>query len=112
MDPMRLEVPRVATKFPNLASRFFLERGAPAEIIPLSGAIEIAPLVGLADAIVDVVSSGNTLRANDLVAVEEIVAISSRLIVNQAALKLKHGELQGILDTLRAAVAQRRIGDG
>jgi len=99
---------RVATKYVHLAREHFAAKGMHVDLIKLYGSMELAPLVGLAEAIVDVVSSGNTLRANDLVAVEEIVAISSRLIVNQAALKLKHASLQGILDTVRAAVEKRR----
>jgi ATP phosphoribosyltransferase len=102
---------RVATKYVQTAREHFAAKRMHVDLIKLYGSMELAPLVGLADAIVDVVSSGNTLRANDLVAVEEIVAISSRLIVNQAALKLKHWELQGILDTLRAAVERRRGGN-
>jgi ATP phosphoribosyltransferase len=102
---------RVATKYVQTAREHFAAKRMHVDLIKLYGSMELAPLVGLADAIVDVVSSGNTLRANDLVAVEEIVAISSRLIVNQAALKLKHRELQGILDTLRAAVERRRDGN-
>jgi ATP phosphoribosyltransferase len=102
---------RVATKYVQTAREHFAAKRMHVDLIKLYGSMELAPLVGLADAIVDVVSSGNTLRANNLVAVEEIVAISSRLIVNQAALKLKHRELQGILDTLRAAVERRRDGN-
>ena len=102
---------RVATKYVQTAREHFAAKRMHVDLIKLYGSMELAPLVGLADAIVDVVSSGNTLRANDLVAVEEIVAISSRLIVNQAALKLKHRELQGILDTLRTAVERRRGGN-
>jgi ATP phosphoribosyltransferase len=102
---------RVATKYVQTAREHFAAKRMHVDLIKLYGSMELAPLVGLADAIVDVVSSGNTLRANDLVAVEEIVAISSRLIVNQAALKLKHHELQGILDTIRAAVERRRDGN-
>jgi len=102
---------RVATKYVQTAREHFAAKRMHVDLIKLYGSMELAPLTGLADAIVDVVSSGNTLRANDLVAVEEIVAISSRLIVNQAALKLKHQELQGILDTIRAAVERRRGGN-
>jgi ATP phosphoribosyltransferase len=103
---------RVATKYVLTAREHFAAKRMHVDLIKLYGSMELAPLVGLADAIVDVVSSGNTLRANALVAVEEIVAISSRLIVNQAALKLKHHELQGMLDTMRAAVERRRNGNG
>ncbi len=99
---------RVATKYVQTAREHFAAKRMHVDLIKLYGSMELAPLVGLAEAIVDVVSSGNTLRANGLVAVEEIDAISARLIVNQAALKLKHAELQGILDTVRAAVEGRR----
>ena len=73
------------------------------DLIKLYGSMELAPLVGLADAIVDLVSSGDTLRANQLKAVEEIMPISARLIVNQAALKLKRSELQPVIDAFRKA---------
>ena len=99
---------RVATKYVQTAREHFAAKRMHVDLIKLYGSMELAPLVGLAEAIVDVVSSGNTLRANGLVAVEEIDAISARLIVNQAALKLKHAELQGILDAVRAAVEGRR----
>jgi ATP phosphoribosyltransferase len=75
------------------------------DLIRLYGSMELAPLVGLADAIVDLVSTGNTLRANDLVAVEEILPISARLIVNPAALKLKREKMQPLLESIAAAVA-------
>ena len=100
---------RVATKYVQTAREHFSVKRMHVDLIKLYGSMELAPLVGLADAIVDVVSSGNTLRANDLIAVEEIVAISSRLIVNQAALKLKYREMQHILEMLRSAVEQRRV---
>ena len=80
---------RVATKYVEMAREHFAAKGVHVDLIKLYGSMELAPLVGLADAIVDLVSSGNTLRANDLVEVEEIMEISSRLVVNQAALKLK-----------------------
>ena len=99
---------RVATKYVQTAREHFAAKRMHVDLIKLYGSMELAPLVGLAEAIVDVVSRGNTLRANGLVAVEEIDAISARLIVNQAALKLKHAELQGILDAVRAAVEGRR----
>jgi ATP phosphoribosyltransferase len=99
---------RVATKYVQTAREHFAAKRMHVDLIKLYGSMELAPLVGLADAIVDLVSSGGTLRANNLVAVEDIVQISARLIVNQAALKLKHGDLQGLLDTMRQAVAGRR----
>lgn len=97
---------RVATKYLQTARAHFAAKGVHVDLIKLYGSMELAPLVGLADAIVDLVSSGNTLRANKLQAVEEIMPISSRLIVNQAALKLKRLELQPIIDAFAAATAR------
>lgn len=95
---------RVATKYIDTARAHFAGKGMHVDLIKLYGSMELAPLVGLADAIVDLVSSGGTLRANNLVEVEEIMAISSRLIVNQAALKLKRERLQPLLDAFSGAV--------
>ncbi|MBS1169444.1 MAG: phosphoribosyltransferase [Burkholderiaceae bacterium] len=96
---------RVATKYAQAAREHFAAKGVHVDIIKLYGSIELAPLVGLSEAIVDLVSTGNTLRANDLVEVEHIADISSRLVVNQAALKLKRDILQPILDAFgRASV--------
>ncbi|MDW8322578.1 MAG: ATP phosphoribosyltransferase [Burkholderiales bacterium] len=94
---------RVATKYVNTARLFFAAKGVHVDLIKLYGSMELAPLVGLADVIVDLVSTGGTLRANNLAAVEEIAPISARLIVNQAALKLKHAQLQPIIATFRQA---------
>lgn len=99
----------VATKYVKTAREHFAAKRMHVDLIKLYGSMELAPLVGLADAIVDLVSSGSTLRANRLTPVEEIVPISARLIVNQAALKLKHAQLQQLLETLTAAVAARRV---
>lgn len=99
---------RVATKYLQTAREHFAGKGVHVDLIKLYGSMELAPLVGLADAIVDLVSSGNTLRANNLAAVEEIMPISARLIVNQAALKLKRAKLQPILDAFSVAVAKAR----
>jgi ATP phosphoribosyltransferase len=99
---------RVATKYVQTAREHFAAKRMHVDLIKLYGSMELAPLVGLADAIVDLVSSGGTLRANNLVAIEEIRPISARLIVNQAALKLKHQRVQALLDTLKRAVEQRR----
>ena len=90
---------RVATKYLQTAREHFARKGVHVDLIKLYGSMELAPLVGLADAIVDLVSSGGTLKANNLVAVEEIMQISSRLVINQAALKLKHARIQPLLDT-------------
>lgn len=95
---------RVATKYLNTAREHFAAKGVHVDLIKLYGSMELAPLVGLADAIVDLVSSGGTLRANDLVEVEEIMPISSRLIVNQAALKMKRTQLQPLIDAFAGAI--------
>ena len=95
---------RVATKYMQTAREHFAAKGVHVDLINLYGSMELAPLVGLADAIVDLVSTGSTLRANKLVAVEEIAPISSRLIVNQASLKLRRAELQPLLDGFAKAV--------
>ena len=95
---------RVATKYINAAKAHFAVKGMHVDLIKLYGSMELAPLVGLADAIVDLVSSGGTLRANDLEEVEEIMPISSRLIVNQAALKLKRDLIQPLLDAFQSSV--------
>jgi ATP phosphoribosyltransferase len=97
----------VATKYLQVAREHFAGKGVHVDLIKLYGSMELAPLVGLADAIVDLVSSGNTLRANDLVAVEEILPISARLVVNQAALKLKRVTLQPVIDAFARAVTDR-----
>ena len=97
---------RVATKYVQAAREHFAAKGVHVDLIKLYGSMELAPLVGLSDAIVDLVSSGNTLKANNLKAVEEISAISSRLIVNQASLKLKRAAIQPMLDTFAQAVKE------
>lgn len=94
---------RVATKYVQAAREHFAAKGVYVDLIKLYGSMELAPLVGLADAIVDLVSTGNTLRANHLVAVEDVMPISSRLIVNQAALKTRAASLQPLLDAFERA---------
>jgi len=94
---------RVATKYVAAAREHFASKGVYVDIIKLYGSMELAPLIGLADAIVDLVSTGNTLKANDLLAVEDIMPISSRLIVNRAALKTRHALLQPVIDAFEAA---------
>ncbi|MBB1520277.1 ATP phosphoribosyltransferase [Aquipseudomonas guryensis] len=98
---------RVATKFVNVAKRYYAEQGRQVEVIKLYGSMELAPLVGLADKIIDVVDTGNTLRANGLEAQELIATISSRLIVNKASMKMQHSRIQALIDTLRSAVESR-----
>jgi len=95
----------VATKYVVTAREHFAAKGIHVDLIKLYGSMELAPLVGLADAIVDLVSSGNTLKANDLVAVEDILPISARLIVNPASLKLKRDAVQPVLDAIARSVA-------
>ncbi len=94
---------RVATKFTQSAREHFAAKGVHVDLIKLYGSMELAPLVGLSDAIVDIISTGNTLRANNLVEVEEIMPISSRLVVNQAAMKMKRERLQPILAAFEKA---------
>lgn len=98
---------RVATKYMQTAREHFASKGVHVDLIKLYGSMELAPLVGLADVIVDLVSTGNTLKANRLLAVEEIMPISSRLVVNQAALKLKREALQPVIEAIAAAVGKR-----
>jgi ATP phosphoribosyltransferase len=96
---------RVATKYVSVATRHFARKGVHIDLIKLYGSMELAPLVGLADAIVDVVSTGSTLRANNLVEVEDIMPISARLIVNQAALKMRQAALAPLIAALERAAA-------
>jgi ATP phosphoribosyltransferase len=98
---------RVATKYVRCAERHFAAQGRQVEIIKLYGSMELAPLVGLADRIVDLVESGATLKANGLVALEHIADISSRLVVNKAAWKMKHAAVTALLGVLREAVTER-----
>ncbi|MDH6168564.1 ATP phosphoribosyltransferase [Variovorax boronicumulans] len=95
---------RVATKYVGLSREFFASKGVHVDLIKLYGSMELAPLTGLADAIVDLVSTGNTLKANHLVEVERIMDISARLVVNQAALKLKREPIRRIIDAFASAI--------
>jgi ATP phosphoribosyltransferase len=103
-DPSRWSWVRVATKYPRLTERYFSERGIQVEIVRLDGSIELAPLVGLADRIVDLVQSGETLRANGLVEVAEITRSTARLIVNRASLKTAHASVSGLIDDMKKRV--------
>ncbi|NEV63079.1 ATP phosphoribosyltransferase [Thiorhodococcus minor] len=98
---------RIATKYVHSAERYFASKGQQVEIIKLYGSMELAPLVGLSDLIVDLVESGNTLKANGLVPLEHIADISSRLVVNKASWKMKHEAVSALLECLREAVGQR-----
>ena len=96
---------RIATKYINTTRRYYAERGEQVEIIKLYGSMELAPLVGLAHRIVDVVDTGNTLRANGLEPQEHIMDISSRLIVNKASMKMKHARIKALIRHIGDAVA-------
>lgn len=98
---------KVVTKYVKAAREHFADKGMHVDLIKLYGSMELGPLVGLADAIVDLVSTGNTLRANNLKAVEEVAEISSRLVVNQASFKLKRGMLQPVMDGFAEAVSRK-----
>ncbi|MCP9454732.1 MAG: ATP phosphoribosyltransferase [Nitrospira sp.] len=98
----------VATKYPKITERFFNQRGVPVEIIKLYGSIELAPVVGLADWIVDVVETGNTLKAHDLVELEVIAHSTARLIVNRASFRLKHRPLRELIERLRVVSKGRK----
>src|SRR5882724_9921519 len=104
-DPAKWSWVRVATKYPTLTERYFSERGIQAEIVRLDGSIELAPLVGLAERIVDLVQSGETLRANGLVEVAEIVNSTARLIVNRASLKTAHARVTALIQAMRQEVS-------
>jgi len=104
-DPSRWSHIRIATKYPHLTQRHFAARGVQAECIKLSGAMELAPAIGLSQRIVDLVSSGATLKANGLVEVEKIMDVSSRLIVHRAAFKTRASEITPLLDAFREALA-------
>jgi ATP phosphoribosyltransferase len=100
-DPAKWSWVRVATKYPRMTERYFSERGIQVEIVRLDGSIELAPLVGLAERIVDLVQSGETLRANGLVEVAEIARFTARLIVNRASMKTEYAEVTGLIKEMR-----------
>jgi ATP phosphoribosyltransferase len=108
LDLSRLSHVRIATKYPNITGKWFAERGIQAECVKLNGAMELAPALGLCPRIVDLVSTGSTLRANGLVEVETIVEISSRLIVNRTALKVRSAEMGALIERFRSAVDRMR----
>jgi ATP phosphoribosyltransferase len=103
---------RVATKYPNMTERFFNQQGSPVELIKLYGSIELAPLVGLADRIVDLVETGKTLKANNLVEEEIIAWSSARLIVNRASLKMKHAMVTEVLTRIKKQVTKGQSSKG
>ncbi len=97
---------QVATKYVNITKRYFAEKGVQAEVIKLNGAMELAPILGLSRCIVDLVSTGNTLKANGLAEAESMMDITSRLIVNRPALKTNHERLSSLIDGFKAAAAE------
>lgn len=99
------EIRRVASKYPQVTSRWLATKGNPAEVVQLAGNVELACLTGLADAVVDLVESGSTLRANNLVEVETLLGSSARFVVNRASLKMKDGELRPLIQALRELTA-------
>ena len=105
-DPANWSHIRVATKYPNITERFFAAKGIQVELIKLYGSIELAPLVGLSERIVDLVSTGATLRENGMVEVETIAEITSRLIVNRASLKTKHQRITRIIEDLEKVIGE------
>lgn len=97
---------RVATKYPNVASRYFREQGQQVEVVKLNGSIELAPLIGLADRIVDMVETGQTLKDNGLVEMTSIFEITSRLVANRVSYRMKNDEIQQLCDRLQAVIGE------
>jgi len=102
-DPAKWSWVRVATKYPNIAERYFSQQGLSVELVKLSGAVELAPRIGLAESIVDLVSTGKTLEENELTIVEEIVRSTARLIVNRASMKVKYPRISELVERVTAA---------
>ena len=90
----------IATKYPNVSRRFFEAKGMDVEIVKIEGSVELAPLIGLADAIVDIVETGTTLKENGLTVIEDVAAVSARVIVNSASIKLRKNEIEALLDKI------------
>ncbi|MEK6813741.1 MAG: ATP phosphoribosyltransferase [Nitrospirota bacterium] len=109
-NPGRWSGVRIATKFPNLTESFFARRGIPVEIVKLYGSMELAPILGLSERIVDLVDTGRTLKANGLAPVETIMESTARLIVNRAALKIKYDRVSKLMDDIRGQIG--RPGEG
>jgi len=109
-DPAKWSWVRVATKYPRMTEAYFTSRGVQVELVRLDGSIELAPLVGLADRIVDLVQSGETLRANGLVEVAEIARSTARVIVNRASMKTEYDAVTRLIDLMKAEVGRQRAG--
>jgi ATP phosphoribosyltransferase len=101
---------RVATKYPNVAKNYFKQKGEPIEIIKLTGSVELAPLMGLSDVIVDIVESGKTLKENGLVVIEDICDISARLIINKVSFKTKSEKVERIIKDLKCLIGGKEVG--
>lgn len=94
----------IATKYPNVARQFFKGKGMDVRIVKIEGSVELAPLIGLADAIVDIVETGSTLKENGLVVIEDVASISARMIVNTASMKLHKAQIEGLVDKIESAI--------
>ncbi|EOA3902876.1 ATP phosphoribosyltransferase [Bacillus cytotoxicus] len=105
--PKRYRKKRIATKYPSITSSYFRDKGEDVEIIKIEGSVEIAPLLGLADAIVDIVETGKTLQENGLIVLEEMYPISARMIVNKAALKMKKDEIFNIINRMECIISEK-----
>ncbi|WP_181349656.1 ATP phosphoribosyltransferase [Thalassobacillus sp. CUG 92003] len=108
-QPLSRIAPKIATKYPNVASHYFREQGEQIEVIPLNGSIELAPLIGLADRIVDIVSTGRTLHENGLVEYEKITDVTSRLIVNPVSYRLKSKEIDIMVQNLGRIIEEEEV---
>lgn len=102
---------RVATKYPKIAYEHFVKKGISAEIVKLYGSVELAPIVGLSDVIVDLSATGETLRKNNLVEIETITNITARLVVNRVSMKVKSDEIKGLIQKLKKVRSRKRLGD-
>jgi len=100
----QISISRIATKYPNIAEKYFLEKGQSVEIIKLNGSVELGPILGLSDAIVDIVSTGKTLRKNHLRVLEDMYPISARLIANQVSLRIKSERIISLIDKLKQVI--------
>ncbi len=109
VDPYAKKGLRVATKYPEVTRRYFASRGQQVEIIKLYGSMELAPLVGMADVIVDIMETGSTLKANGLLVLDEIADVSARLIVNKASMKMKHDTIHALIANIKNALLEKAI---
>jgi ATP phosphoribosyltransferase len=106
-----LMVPRVATKYPRVASHYFRQKGQQVEVVKLNGSIELAPIVGLADRVVDIIETGTTMRENGLVELETIAPVTSRFIANRGSFRMKHQAISALVDRFKTAIAGKEEGE-